>query len=91
MTLQFTMVGNSKLSVASADINTILQGGTKMDDYFDDFNDGDFMDDSFEDSFDENNEREDSFDEDPEMGDEPDEADSHDGFTAKDAFVLGGA
>lgn len=63
-----------------------------MDDYFDDFNDGDFMDDSFEDSSDENFEAENSFDEDPEKGDEPDEADSQeDDFNAKDAFILGGA
>ena len=65
-----------------------------MDDYFDDFDGGDFTDDdSFEDSSDENLETEDSsFDEDPEMGDEPDEADSHeDDFNAKDAFILGGA
>lgn len=65
-----------------------------MDDYFDDFDDGDFTDDdSFEDSSDENFEAEDSsFDEDPAMDNEPDEADSHeDDFNAKDAFILGGA
>ena len=61
-----------------------------MDDFIDDFDDGDFMDnDSLEDSFEENCEAEGSFDNDPEMGDEPDEAEPHDNFTARDAFILG--
>jgi len=64
-----------------------------MDDFIDDFDDGDFMDDdSFEDSFEENCEAEDSFDDDPEVGNEPDEADSCDiGLTAQEAFFFGSA
>jgi len=64
-----------------------------MDDFFDDFDDGDFNDDdSFEDSSDENLETEDSLDDGPEMSDEPDEADLHDdGFTAREAFFFGSA
>ena len=62
-----------------------------MDDDFDDYDDGDFMDDdSLEDSFDENCEAEDSLDDDPEMSDEPDEAESQeDGFSAREAFMFG--
>ena len=55
-----------------------------MDDYYED----DFFD---EGDFDENFESEDSLDDDPEMGDEPDKADSHEDFTTRDAFILGGA
>jgi hypothetical protein len=63
-----------------------------MDDYFDDFDDGDFNDDdSFDDSSDEYFEAEDSSDEDLEMGDEANESESHDNFTVRDAFILGGA
>ena len=64
-----------------------------MDNFFDDFDEGEFMDgDSFEDNFDENCEAEDSFEDDPEMGDEPDAADSHDAdFTAREAFFFGSA
>jgi len=64
-----------------------------MDDFFDDFDESDFVDDdSFEDSSDENLEAEDSFDDEPKMGDEPDEADlNENGFTSKDAFFFGGA
>ncbi len=58
---------------------------------FDDFDEGDFMDDdSFEDSCEDNYEADDSFDEGSETGDEPDGVDEA-GFTARDACILGGA
>lgn len=62
-----------------------------MDDDFDDYDDGNFMDDSLEDSCEDNFEAEDSFDEDPEMVNEPDEVESHDDFTAREAFFFGSA
>ena len=43
-------------------------------DFFDDYDDGDFMDDSLEDSFEENCEAEEFFENDPEMANESDDA-----------------
>jgi len=63
-----------------------------MDDFFDDLDEGAFMDgDDFEDKFDENCEPEDGFEEGPEAGG-PEEAESlEDGFSAREAFFFGGA
>ena len=62
-----------------------------MNDYFDDFDDGDFMgDDSMEDSFDDDFSSEDSLDDDSGIEDEPtgdDECD--DEFTVEDAVMTG--
>ena len=62
-----------------------------MDNFYDDFDDGNFMDeDSFEDNIEDNCEAEDSLDDGPEMANEPDEADSCDiGITAQEAFFFG--
>ena len=65
-----------------------------MEDFFDNFDDDfDEMDeDSFDDSHEENFEMDDTLDSDNKSDDEPDEAESQDNsFTAKDAFLLGGA
>jgi len=63
-----------------------------MDDFFDDFDEGEFMDgDDYADNFDENCEPEDGFEEGPEAGD-PGEAESQeDGFSAREAFFFGSA
>lgn len=62
-----------------------------MEDFFDDFDNDDFMDeDSYEDSFE--GKMDEPFTDDAELDDEPIEAESQDDdFTAKDAFFLGGA
>jgi hypothetical protein len=65
-----------------------------MEDYFEDFDDfgenGFTDDDSFEDSLE--GEMDEPFADEPDHEDEPDEAESQDDhFTAKDAFILGGA
>jgi len=64
-----------------------------MKDFFDNFDEGEFMDeDSFEDSLEENLEMDDLFDDDNKSDDKPDGAESqNNSFTAKDAFLLGGA
>ena len=64
-----------------------------MDDFLDDFDEGDFMDgDSFDDFFDENFESEDCFEDDQEVPDEPDGAElQEDGFSAREAFFFGAA
>lgn len=61
-----------------------------MDNFFDDFDEGVFMDgDDFEDRFDENLEPEDCFEEGPEAGD-PGEAESQeDSFSGREAFMFG--
>ena len=69
----------------------------KMEDFFDnfddDFDEGEFMDeDSFEESFEEELEMDDTLEGDNKSDDEPEQAESQDNsFTAKDAFLLGGA
>jgi hypothetical protein len=62
-----------------------------FDDFEDDFDEGEFMDDdTFEDSLD--GELDDPFAGDSEFEDETDPAESQDSeFTAKDAFIVGGA
>jgi hypothetical protein len=62
-----------------------------MDVFFDDFDDGMFMDgDDFEDRFDENCEPEDVFEEGPESAGEPEGTESHeDGFSGREAFMFG--
>jgi len=62
-----------------------------MDDFFDDFDEGMFMDgDDFEDQFDENCEPEDVFEEGPESAGEPEETESQeDGFSGREAFMFG--
>jgi len=68
-----------------------------MEDFFDNFDDdfdgGEFMDeDSFEESFEEEVEIEHTVEGDNKSDDEPEQAESkEDKFTAKDAFLLGGA
>lgn len=66
-----------------------------MCDFFDDFDDfgenGFKEDDSFEDSFDEDLGMDEPFTGDTEPNDEPDKTESKDDFTAKDAFIVGGA
>ena len=66
-----------------------------MEDYFDDYEDfdeGDFMDeDSFEDSLEEDLEIDDSFAGDSECDDEPDQAESQDDDLTVDPFFIGGA
>ena len=65
-----------------------------MEDFFDNFDDDfDEMDeDSFEESFEEELEMDDTLDGDNKSDDEPEQAESEeDKFTAKDAFLLGGA
>ena len=65
-----------------------------MEDFFDNFDDDfDEMDeDSFEESFEEEVEIEDTVEGDNKSDDEPEQAESEeDKFTAKDAFLLGGA
>lgn len=62
-----------------------------MDEFFDDFDEGEFVDgNDFEDKFDENCEPENCFEDDQDVPDEPDGAESQDnGFSAKEAFMLG--
>ena len=64
-----------------------------MDDFFDGFDEGDFeAEDSFEESFEEDLEMDDTLEGDNKSDDEPEQAESEEnGFTAKDAFFLGGA
>jgi len=60
------------------------------DDFEDDYDEGESMDDedSFEDNLEEDLEMDEPFAGDSELDDEPDQDDE---FTAKDAFILGGA
>jgi hypothetical protein len=95
MTLQFTTEKNSKLFAASAAIKYNLTKERQiMEDYFenfDDFGENGFTD---EDSFEDNLEGEfdEPFADEPDHEDEPDKAESQDDdFTAKVAFILGGA
>ena len=62
-----------------------------MDDFYDDFDEGEYMEgDNFEDQFDDNLEQEDCFEDDPENGAEPEEVESHeDSFSASEAFMFG--
>lgn len=64
-----------------------------FDNFDDDFDEGEFMDDdSFEESFEEEMEIDDTVDGDNKSDNEPEQAESkEDKFTAKDAFLLGGA
>ena len=62
-----------------------------MDDFYDDFDEGEFMDgDDFEDKFDENLEPEDCFEDGPGADSEAEVPESHeDGFSAREAFLFG--
>ena len=62
-----------------------------MCDFFDDFDDDFGNDDSFEDEYDEHTDREEPFTDDADLDGEPEKSESKDDFTAKDAFILGGA
>ena len=64
-----------------------------MDDFFDGFDEGGFMDgDDFEDKFDENFDPEGCSEDEPEVSGEPDEAESQeDAFSAREAFFFGSA
>jgi hypothetical protein len=63
------------------------------DDFEDDYDESESMEEnSFEDEYDANTEMDDSFAVDSECDNEPDQAEPQkDDFTAKDAFILGGA
>jgi hypothetical protein len=64
------------------------KGGSKMEDFFDDFMDEDF----FEDNIEEDLEIEEPLDGDAAQEDEPEQTDPQDDyFTARDAFFLGSA
>jgi len=91
--LQFTTEKNSKLFAASAAIKyNLTKEGHLMCDFFDDFEDDFIDDDQFEDGLENEAEMDEPSFDCSDLDGAPEKAESQDdNFTAKDAFILGGA